>query len=70
MLDVEGAEYKILKSIDFRSVKIKEIFFEKKHFDGYMKQGNKFEKIKKKLIENQYEIKNADDENVLAVLKR
>ena len=29
MLDVEGAEYKILKSIDFRSVKIKEIFLKK-----------------------------------------
>ena len=35
-----------------------------------MKQGDKFDKIKKKLIENQYEIKNADDENILAVLKR
>ena len=70
MLDVEGSEFKILNTINLKKINISEIFFEKKHFDGYMKQGDKFDKIKKKLIENQYEIKNADDENVLAVLKK
>lgn len=70
MLDVEGSEFKILNTIDLKKINISEIFFEKKHFDGYMKQGSKFDKIKKKLLENQYEIKNVDDENVLAVLKR
>ena len=70
MLDVEGSEFKILNTIDLKKINISEIFFEKKHFDGYMKQGDKFDKIKKKLIENQYEIKNADKENIIAVLKR
>ena len=66
MLDVEGAEYKILKSIDFTNIRIDQIFFEKKHFDGYMEQGKKFEEIRKKLIRNNYKLSNVDDENILA----
>ena len=49
-IDVEGAEYKILKSIDFRNIRIDQIFFEKKHFDGYMEQGKKFDEIR--IIDN------------------
>ena len=54
MLDVEGAEFKILDSLNFKKTKIKQILFEKKHFDGYMKQGEKFIKIKKKLESHNY----------------
>ena len=69
ILDIEGAEYKVLNTIDFKHVKIKEIFFEKKHFDGFMKQGEKFNLIKSKLEINNYILKDIDDENILATLK-
>ena len=69
MIDVEGAEFKILNSINFNDVKIKEILFEKKHFDGYMKQSEKFKMIKQKLEVNNYTLKDIDKENILATLK-
>ena len=68
MLDVEGAEFKILDSIDLTKINIKQIFFEKKHFDGYMKQGEKYEKIKKKFEDCNYNLIDIDKENVLATL--
>ena len=69
MIDVEGAEFKILNSINFNDIKIKEILFEKKHFDGYMKQSEKFKMIKQKLAANNYTLKDIDKENILAILK-
>ena len=69
MLDVEGAEYKILKSINLNQIIIKEIFFEKKHFDGLFKEGKKLEEIKQKLLENNYLLEDKDKENMLAKLK-
>ena len=70
MIDVEGAEFKILNSINYKEIKIKEIFFEKKHFDGYMKQGEKFAMIKQKLEENNFILEDVDAENILATLKK
>ena len=46
-LDVEGAEYKILNSIDFKKIDIKEIIFESKHFDGTFSEGKKLLETKK-----------------------
>jgi hypothetical protein len=46
MMDVEGAEYKILKSINYREVDINQIIFEKKHFDGIFSEGKKLEEVK------------------------
>ena len=69
MLDVEGAEYKILKSINLNQIIIKEIFFEKKHFDGLFKEGKKLEEIKQKLLDNNYLLEDIDNENMLAKLK-
>ena len=69
MLDIEGAEYKVLNTIDYKKIKINEIFFEKKHFDGYMKQSEKFKKIKQKLEAYNYYLKDIDEENILATLK-
>ena len=69
MIDVEGSEFKILNSINFNDTKIKEILFEKKHFDGYMKQGEKFKQIKQKLETHNYTLKDIDEENILATLK-
>ena len=69
MLDVEGAEYRILKSINLNQVIIKEIFFEKKHFDGLFKEGEKLEEIKKKLLNAGYLLEDVDTENMSAKLK-
>tara|TARA_B100001029_G_C14969497_1_gene399338 strand:+ start:411 stop:980 length:570 start_codon:yes stop_codon:yes gene_type:complete len=66
LIDVEGAESKIMNSINFKEVLIENIIFEKKHFDGPFKMGPKLEKIKSTLIENNYELLDLDKENILA----
>jgi len=65
-IDVEGAEYKIMHSIDYNKIKIKNIFFESKHFDGTFTEGEKLKEIKDKLILNGYKLKQIDKENILA----
>ena len=65
-LDVEGAEYKILNSIDFNKLKINQIFFESKHFDGTFVEGKKLEETKKMLEMNGYTLEKVDSENILA----
>ena len=65
-IDVEGAEYEILNSIDFKKIKINSIQFESKHFDGTFKEGSKLDLIKDKLIENGYNLTQLDKENILA----
>ena len=68
-LDVEGAEYLILNSIDFSEIEINQIFFESKHFDGTFTEGQNLKKMKEKLILNGYSLKQVDKENILAVKK-
>ena len=65
-LDVEGAEYKILNSIDYKRIEIKEIIFEYKHFDGTFSEGKKLKETKQKLEKNGYILKKIDEENILA----
>ena len=65
-IDVEGAEYKIMNSINYKEIKINNIFFESKHFDGTFTEGKKLNDIKKKLISNGYNLKQVDKENILA----
>ena len=65
-IDVEGAEYKIMNSIDYNKIKIKNIFFESKHFDGTFTEGEKLKEIRDKLILNGYNLKQIDKENILA----
>ena len=65
-IDVEGAEYKIMNSIDYNKIKIENIFFESKHFDGTFTEGEKLKEIKDKLILNGYNLKQIDKENILA----
>ena len=65
-IDVEGAEYEILKSIDFKNMKINSILFESKHFDGTFKEGDKLLEIKKKLSNEGYKLSKIDSENMLA----
>ena len=65
-IDVEGAEFEILDSIDFKKILIKKIIFEFKHFDGTFKEGPKLKLIKEKLISFDYQLKEIDKENILA----
>ena len=68
-IDVEGAEYEILDSIDFEKIFIKKILFESKHFDGTFNEGKKLDLIKQKLTMNNYDLKQIDQENILAERK-
>ena len=65
-IDVEGAEYKIMNSIDYNKIKIKNIFFESKHFDGTFTEGKKLKEIKDKLVLNGFNLTQVDKENILA----
>ena len=65
-VDVEGAEYEILNSIDYKKININSLQFESKHFDGTFKEGEKLEKIKKKLVSEGYNLNQIDKENILA----
>jgi len=65
-IDVEGAEFEILNSIDFNQILIKKVIFEFKHFDGTFKDGPKLKLIKKKLINSNYLLTQIDKENILA----
>ena len=65
-IDVEGAEYEILNSIDFGKIRINSIQFESKHFDGTFNEGPKLSIIKEKLYENGYNLTQIDKENILA----
>ena len=65
-IDVEGAEYEVLASIDFAKIKINKILFESKHFDGTFKEGKKLKEIKEKLLKENYKLTLVDKENILA----
>ena len=65
-IDVEGAEYEILSSINFQKIDINSIKFEFKHFDGTFSVGRKLETIKKKLKNNGFTVTQLDNENILA----
>ncbi len=65
-IDVEGAEFDILNSIDFKKIKINSIQFESKHFDGTFTEGPKLKIIKEKLLKNGFKITQLDKENILA----
>ena len=65
-IDVEGAEYQILNSIDFTKISIQKIIFEFKHFDGTFKEGPKLKLIKERLVNSNYLLTVLDNENILA----
>ena len=66
-IDVEGAEYEIMKSIDYKKIRINNIIFEAKHFDGTFVEGKKLQEVKEILISNRYTLKKVDKENILAI---
>ena len=59
-IDVEGAEYKILNSINFHKIEINKILFESKHFDGTFIEGKKLQEIEEKLKSNGYKLQQID----------
>ena len=65
-IDIEGAEYEVLNSIDLKKIKINQILFESKHFDGTFKEGKKLKEIKEKLLKENYKLTLVDKENILA----
>ena len=65
-IDVEGAEYKIMNSINFQKIEINKILFESKHFDGTFIEGKKLQDIQQKLKSNGYKLQQIDKENILA----
>ena len=65
-IDVEGAEFEILNSIDFQKININSIQFESKHFDGTFSEGAKLENMKQKLKKNGFNLTQLDEENILA----
>ena len=65
-IDVEGAEFEILNSIDFKKIEINSIQFESKHFDGTFLEGPKLKITKEKLIKNGFKLTQLDKENILA----
>ena len=65
-IDAEGSEFEIMDSINYKNIKINKIFFETKHFDGTFNEGEKLDQIKKKLILNDYNLKQVDKDNILA----
>ena len=66
-IDVEGAEYEIMKSIDYKKIRINNIIFESKHFDGTFIEGKKLQEVKEILISNGYKLKKLDKENISAI---
>ena len=65
-IDVEGAEYKIMNSINFHKIEINKILFESKHFDGTFIDGKKLQEIEEKLKSNGYKLQQIYKENILA----
>ena len=65
-IDVEGAEYKIMNSINFQKTEINKILFESKHFDGTFIEGKKLQEIEEKLKSYGYKLQQIDKENILA----
>ena len=65
-IDIEGSEYEILKNINYDKINIKKIMFEFKHFDGYLKTGEKLKEILSKLKNKNYATSKIDNENIIA----
>jgi FkbM family methyltransferase len=66
MIDAEGFDYNIIKSIDFKKIFIKEIIFEKKHLSTTFQIGSKLNEIKALLVKEKYKLFDISEENILA----
>jgi FkbM family methyltransferase len=64
LIDVEGAEKKIIESIDYKKILIKELIFEYKHLDGNFTFDNNLKKIIKFLNDKGFKETSRDKENI------
>jgi len=66
IIDAEGFDYNIIKSIDLKKICIKEIIFEKKHLSTTFQIGSKLNEIKAFLAKENYKLFDISKENILA----
>ena len=66
IIDTEGFDYKIIKSINFKKILINEIMFEKKHLAGTFQIDDKLDEIKNFFLKENYKIFDISEENILA----
>ena len=66
IIDAEGFDYNIIKSIDLKKIFIKEIIFEKKHLSTTFQIGSKLNEIKAFLAKENYKLFDISKENILA----
>jgi len=64
LIDVEGSEKKIIESIDYKKIFIKEIVFEYKHLDGTFSFQNNLKKLIKFLNSKNFKETTRDKENI------
>lgn len=66
--DTEGHDYEILMNYNF-NIKPKKIMFEHKHMDGFLKVGNRYIILIKRLESLGYKVVSRDTEDTVMVLK-
>ena len=66
LIDAEGFDYNIIKSIDFKKIFIKKIIFEKKHLSTTFQYGDKLNEIEAFLVKENYELFDIREGNILA----
>jgi len=64
LIDVEGSEKKIIESINYKKVLIKELTFEYKHLDGTFFFNNELKKLIKFLNNKNFKENSRDKENI------
>ena len=68
-IDTEGLDCSIIKSINFKNIKIKNIVFEYVHSDGPQQHGEKLNDTKILLERIEYNMQKYDNLNMIAILK-
>jgi FkbM family methyltransferase len=64
LIDVEGSEKKIIESINYKKILIKELTFEYKHLDGTFVFNNELKKMINFLNDKNFKETNRDKENI------
>jgi len=65
ILDIEGSEKEVLKTINYEEFKIQEIQFEFKHLDGYLNYKNSLDDLILFFDSKNYKEKHRDQENII-----
>ena len=65
ILDIEGSEKEVLKTINYNEFKISEIQFEFKHLDGYLNYKNSLDDLILFLNSKNYKEIERDQENII-----